>query len=463
MVGVRASVLLAVLATTVCACTPIREIRTDIPNLAQAVGSGSGAILTAPTQLPSECAVGSAAKGENHHVFEDYGSFVLAFAEFDDQGWSYDGDRQLAAIRARLESELKDPAYTDSDFVVVLFVHGWHHNAHDNDCNVQEARQMLRIASEQFDQAIKDGHFKRKRRVFGIYVGWRGESVNALGLRYTTVIDRRDTAEKVAKGSVRQLLADLHEQQLIAQAAASDRTNAADRAARMYTTVIGHSFGGLIVFNALSQQLTSDLTAIADVVCTPGGVAGVTRPWPDLVVLINPAFEATRFEPLNRLADRAAGCGYQATHPLLMVITADNDHWTGGVFTAGREVTTLFEGYDESTAQSRAQERNSNLRAIGFVDRYRTHRLCLRTVGTNTFATLAPTLTSTSTADPRTVATRAVWVAGAPPEIIDGHNGFLYARRRGTVPQPYLLYWLVATHVDPANAVSAVNSCGTWP
>jgi len=463
MLRVRASVLLAVLAT-VCACTPIREIRTDIPDPAQAATRGSGPILTAPTQLPSECAVGSRTKGENNHVFEDYGSFVLAFAEFDDQGWSYDGDRQLAAIRARLESELTDPAYTDSDFVVVLFVHGWHHNAHDNDCNVQEARQMLRIASEQFDQAIKDGHFKRKRRVFGIYVGWRGESVDALGLRYTTVIDRRDTAEKVAKGSVRQLLADLHEKQLIAQAAVETvRTNAADRAARMYTTVVGHSFGGLIVFNALSQQLTSDLTAIADSVCTPGGVAGVTLPWPDLVVLINPAFEATRFEPLNRLADRAAGCGYKPTHPLLMVITADNDHWTGGVFTAGREVTTLFEGYDESTAQSRAQERNSNLRAIGFVDRYRTHRLCLRTVGTNTFATLAPTLTSTSTADPRTVATRAVWVAGAPPEIIDGHNGFLYARKRGTVPEPYLLYWLVATHVDPTNAVSAANSCGTWP
>jgi pimeloyl-ACP methyl ester carboxylesterase len=459
----RALVLLWAIAMTVCACTPIREIRTDIPDQAQAAGSASGAILTAPTELTSKCDVGSAAEGENRQMFEDYGSFVLAFAEFDDQGWSYDGDRQLAAIRARLATELKDPAYMDADFVVVLFVHGWHHNAHDNDCNVQEARQMLRIGSEQFDQAIKDGKFKRKRRMFGIYVGWRGESVNALGLRYSTVIDRRDTAEKVAKGSVRQLLADLHEQQLIAQAAAADRTDPADRAARMFTTVVGHSFGGLIVFNALSQQLTSDLTAIVDVVCTPGGASGVTRVWPDVVVLINPAFEATRFEPLNRLADRAAGCGYRATHPVLMVITADNDQWTGSVFTTGRHLSTLFEGYDESTSQSRAQERNSNLRAIGFVDRYRTHRLCLRTVGANTFATISPTLTPASTANPSMVAMRAVWVAGAPPNIIDGHNGFLYARKTGTVPKPYLLYWLVATHVDPVNAVSAPNSCGTWP
>src|SRR5262249_59309738 len=99
------------------------------------------------------------------------------------------------------------------------------------------------------------------------------------------------------------------EQQLTAQDAASDRTAPADHAARMFTTVVGHSFGGLIVFNALSQQLTSDLTAVADVVCTPGGVTGVTRAWPDVVVLINPAFEATRFEPLNRLPARARRAG----------------------------------------------------------------------------------------------------------------------------------------------------------
>jgi pimeloyl-ACP methyl ester carboxylesterase len=395
-------------------------------------------------------------------MIEDYGSYVLAFAEVDDQGWSYDGDRQLTALRVRLQAELKDPAYTDWDFVVVVFVHGWHHNAHDNDCNVQEARQMVRIASEQFDAAVREGKFVRKRRVFGIYVGWRGESVDVAGLRYTTVITRRDAAERVAKGSVRQLLADLHEQQLIAQAAASDRKKDVDIAARMYTTVVGHSFGGLIVFNALSQQLVSDLSAAADIACTPG-VSGVTRPWPDNVVLINPAFEAARFETLNRVADRAAACGYVANHPLLTVITADNDRWTGPVFTGGREVLTVFEGYDDSTTQSRQSERNANLHAIGFVDRYRTHRLCLQPGSAGKYATVSATLTPTSTAHPGTVSVRAVWVAGAPPEIVDGHTGFLYARNKGATPQPYLLDWLVATHVDPQNAVSAPGTCASWP
>ena len=453
----RSPVILTVL-TLLGACVPIREIRTELPH----PGTSAAATLPEPTALSVDCNVGTATDNENRRMIEDYGAYVLAFAEFDDQGWSYDGDQQLAALRERLQAELQDPAFRESDFVVVVFVHGWHHNAHDNDCNVQEARQMVRIAAQQFDAAVTNHQFVRKRRVFGIYVGWRGESVNAAGLRYTTVIDRRDTAEKVAKGSVRQLLADLHEQQLIAQAAASDRTNPADQAARMYTNVVGHSFGGLIVFNALSQQLISDLTAAADVACTPGGAPGVTRPWPDNVVLINPAFEASRFEPLNRLADRAAACGYAAPHPLLTVITADNDEWTGGVFTSGRRVLTLFEGYDDSTAAAKDMERNANIRGIGFVDRYRTHRLCLRANGAGAFATVSATLTPASTADPHTVSTRAVWVVGAPPEIVDGHNGFLYARKGKTQPQPYLLNWLVATHVDPKSAVSAPDTCGTW-
>jgi alpha-beta hydrolase superfamily lysophospholipase len=460
MVTPRALVIVAI-ATTLCACVPIREIRTQIPGAAGA--TGAAVIIPEPAGLSAECNVGSATPNESRRMIEDYGSYVLAFAEFDDQGWSYDGDRQLAALRARLQAELKDAAYADWDFVVVVFVHGWHHNAHGNDCNVQEAQQMIRIASQQFDAALKEGKFHRKRRVFGIYVGWRGESVNAPGLRYTTIIDRRDTAEKVAKGSVRQLLADLHEQELVAQAAASDRKSDADRAARLYTMVVGHSFGGLIVFNALSQQLIGALTATADAACTAGGAPGAIRLWPDSVVLINPAFEATRFEPLNRLADRAAGCGYSARHPLLTVITADNDRWTGGVFTAGRRVLTLFEGYDDSTPQSRGLERDANLRAIGFVDRYRTHRLCLRSNGANAYATVSVTLTAASTADPRTASTRAVWVVGAPPDIVDGHDGFLYARQRAAVPKPYLLVWLVATHVDPTNAVSAPNTCGKWP
>jgi hypothetical protein len=180
------------------------------------------------------------------------------------------------------------------------------------------------------------------------------------------------------------------------------------------------------------------------------------------VVLINPAFEASRLEPLNRIADRAASCHYKPVHPLLTVITADNDRWTGPVFTAGRRVQTLFDKYDDSGPKPHATERDANVHAIGFVNRYRTHRLCLRPPTGDSHATISANLTSVSTADPNTVHDRPVWVVGAPKEIVDGHNGFLYARPSGGLPQPFLLDWLVATHAYPESANSSPGVCGPW-
>lgn len=194
------------MAVATAGCVPALEIRTDFSSAVRSTVSRQSP-LPEPAPVQADCSSGKSVPGENRRVIEDYGSYVLGFAEFDDQGWSFDNDHQLVAIQDRLRAELTDTAYSEMDFVVVVFVHGWHHNAHDNDCNVAEAGQMLRITSEQFDAAIKAGKFHRKRRVFGIYVGWRGESVDAPVLRYTTVIDRLDIAEKVAKGSVRQLFA----------------------------------------------------------------------------------------------------------------------------------------------------------------------------------------------------------------------------------------------------------------
>ena len=457
-------------------CTPIKQIRT-IPTPAEP--NHPITYLPAPV-LSDVCDTGRPTEGENRNTFEDYGSYVLAFAEFDDQGWSYSSDAQIRAIQTRLESELNDSQYNEFDYSVMVFVHGWHHNAHDNDCNVQEARQMVKLASESFDGAYKSHVWKRQRRVFGIYVGWRGESIDAAGLRYVTAIDRRDTAEKVAKGSVRQLFANLHELQLAAKAAAGtvlgrsshvdDGSGSSDASRRMYTTVVGHSFGGLIVFNSLSQQMTNDLTAAlqsnALMGCSEYKAVGAAVPdparnWPDEVILINPAFEASRFETLNRLADRSAACGYQGGIPLLTVVTADDDFWTGPAFAAARRLLTLFEGYDRSSRLAHAEEEESNLHAIGFVSRYRTHRLCVREGPGGNYATVS--LTPALGRGSKDLAARPVWVVGAPPDIVYGHNGFLYARSRHGRPLPYLLDWLIDRHLNPNRAIAEPGSCGRWP
>jgi hypothetical protein len=439
------------------ACVPVRAIRTQIPGTPAA---GSAAILATP-KLAEACITGGKHDGEQLSAIEDYGSYVIGYAEFDDQGWSYSGESQLKAIQARLQSDLQNPAYSDMDFSIIVFVHGWHHNAHDNDCNVQEMRQMISLSNAQFKTAFDAGKLKRQRRLFGIYAGWRGESVDAALLRYATVIDRRNAAEKVAKGSIRQLLANLHEQERSARLSSGrDRKkDQVDWADRMFTTVVGHSFGGLIVFNGLSQYLIDDLT----IACS-GEVTAITgeQPsvWPDEVILINPAFEASRFETLNRLAEQSVNCRGLSKLPLMTVITADNDQWTGGNFTAARRMLTLFEPYDESTPEAREREKDANIHAIGFVNRYKTHRLCLQSYKKpdSTDASRAVVYAIKPEESSDVGVTRQVWVTGAPKSIVDGHNGFLFAPSPSG-PQPYLLDWLVAMHIPGSGVVVSESEC----
>ena len=183
-----------------------------------------------------------------------------------------------------------------------------------------------------------------------------------------------------------------------------------------------------------------------------------------MVILINPAFEASRFESLHHLMQPVKDCPYpKGMRPKLVVITADNDSATGFFFPLFRRIGTITEGYDESIPRSESRERESNWHAIGFVDRYRTHRLCLQSIGsgeTRAVAALAPPKSPDWTQDEFA----PIWVIGAPPEIVNGHDGFLFARKSGTSPKPYLMEWLIALHaIGPKPPVVATpGSCGGW-
>ncbi|MGP1676487.1 MAG: hypothetical protein ACTS6J_04940 [Burkholderiales bacterium] len=340
----------------------------------------------------------------------------------------------MQALLRRMRSDLDDPRYADSGFVALVFVHGWHHNAHDNDCNVNEFREMVRLTGERL-KAQSAG--KPAPRVIGIYVGWRGEAVNAPLLHYASIFDRRFAAEHVAKGSVRELFAELRKLQY----EYVKDSKSAEPDSRMRTIVIGHSFGGLIVYHSLAQALLNDLVltrldAAHD--CKP--VAGAPL-WPNQIILINPAFEASRFEAIHNAASRDPGCGVEKDRPKLLVLTAENDSATKIIFPVFRFVSTLFEKYTTSD-ENRQDEREANLHAIGFVDRYRTHRLCLK----NERALLA--------AEPRSDRARQsdlyrpVWVVGATPDLIDGHDGFLYVRKGANTARTYLLEWLLDVYLN---------------
>lgn len=88
----------------------------------------------------------------------------------------------------------------------------------------------------------------------------------------------------------------------------------------------------------------------------------------DLTVLLNPAFEATRYTPLHRIAMGADYSRYEA--PLLVSITSSADQATGMAFPAGRTINTFFERYAKSS-----EEKIANRRTMGHFAPYITHEL----------------------------------------------------------------------------------------
>jgi hypothetical protein len=132
---------------------------------------------------------------------------------------------------------------------------------------------------------------------------------------------------------------------------------------RMRLVLIGHSFGALILYNALSGTLIESLVPAFET----DPPSAVPRPV-DLVVLLSPAFEATRYTSLHRIAtSRGYAPGYQA--PLLVSVTSSTDWATSLAFPFGRTVNSLFQ------RPASREESLANRRTIGHVPEYRTHAL----------------------------------------------------------------------------------------
>ena len=129
--------------------------------------------------------------------------------------------------------------------------------------------------------------------------------------------------------------------------------------------IMGHSFGGLVIYSALSHALMERAAK------TPysTGVAEfeVAKSFGDFVMLVNPAFEGSLYEPLFQIATNR--CYVAQQRPVMMIVTSEADNATGTAFPIGRTLDTLFQH-----AMTREQ-RQSMRKAIGHDDRYLTHEL----------------------------------------------------------------------------------------
>jgi hypothetical protein len=263
--------------------------------------------------------------------------YDLAFVEFTDRGNAFS--------RAKLDMVLKyvekAKAESANGVAVIVYVHGWKHNASYDDPNVNSFRQLLEILSK---RGVVFG-----RRTIGVYVGWRGLSADMWGATNLTYWERKAVAQQVGRGGVTELL--LRLRQVVSPKSddtslmLSDQENTpcgSDQLNqdRSLYVVIGHSFGGAIVLSSLSEVLLETLISASETKrqCAPGSCVK-TPGFGHGVILLNPAIEAT--EGLH-LKEASRTLQFPSSQMQLMhVISTDGDTATRTAFPLGQRLGML--------------------------------------------------------------------------------------------------------------------------
>jgi hypothetical protein len=292
-------------------------------------------------------------------------NYLLGFIEFDDQGQVFER-KQMDAVLNTLNERA-----AEKDLLMVVFVHGWKHSAAPGDGNIKTFRQGLARLSE-LESRISRETGAQEREVVGIYLAWRGGSVTLPGVKELTFWDRKNTAHKVGHGGVTEVLSRLELVRKTKDAMVGEQARSRTR-----LVVIGHSFGGAVVYSALSQILT---TGFVDTV-GPAGASTDVKAFGDLVVLINPAFEATLFASLSDMASERATY-FPGQLPVIAILTSEADDATKRAFPIGRWFSTFFEKHRKETRKNAVtgeaeviDQEKSNITAVGHFEPYQTHYL----------------------------------------------------------------------------------------
>ena len=257
-------------------------------------------------------------------------------------------------------------------------MHGWHHNSKEGDPNIESFKKSLDTLKKNYKKLAELDKNIKKRKVFGVYVGWRSDSINADYLKELTFWDRKNTAENVGYVSLSELLLRLKQIK-------NDRNIAEkDGVGRNRLAIIGHSFGGAAVFQSTTQIMAgrfmlSKQKVDANTKSDNKTIKGIG----DLVVLINPAFEAIKYAPLFDLAQ--AQCKYEPLQkPKLVILTSENDNATKKLFPMGRFFSTLLEKHGEVKRNDCGlpitfSESDADKTAVGHFEPLITHELKLAT------------------------------------------------------------------------------------
>jgi hypothetical protein len=289
--------------------------------------------------------------------------FTIGVIELSDDGHVKDirqrdevfRELKRVALRGEVASALSPGA------VVVTFVHGWHHRAKVCDENLSCYRRVLE------GLVRRNGDRDNKGPVFGIYIGWRGESAHRLS--GATFYNRKAAAQRVGSLGGRDLLLELGQMQRDLDREVREASGGS-RYVNMVT--VGHSFGGALVYSAMESLSVSEYAGAHGVgyPACKGGEKPVRRGVGDLVVLVNPAFEARRYRYFAEDVT-APGTYSPDQRPVLLTVASTADDAVGVAFPLGR---ALWLAWHPSAWNAGSAE----ITGLGHYAPYTTHRLIFK-------------------------------------------------------------------------------------
>ena len=294
---------------------------------------------------------------ERHDNLQGHRPYSVSIVEFDDQGWLWNPG-QVSAMRALIEQQAEGRGA-----VVVVFLHGWKNNAEVCNRNLACFRDALQLLADHEARAAR-ALGAAPRAIVGVYPAWRGLSLRLA--RNFSFWGRKETAHRVGRGTAADVIAELAQIQ--------QRLNQVHSVAPSRLIYIGHSFGAAVLYEAVAGVVkTHVVDALASGARPPaagGGAEPVVRGIGDLVVLVNPAFEASLYHDIDVRTHWAAGYSCRQT-PVMMTVSSKGDWATRSFFPIGRWFSTIAQkarGRDQRAAMSQT---------IGNYEPFRTHTLCL--------------------------------------------------------------------------------------
>jgi len=301
---------------------------------------------------------------------ENFPNYAISYLEFSERGNLFD-----PAVRGEVLDSLREELDEPEGVLVVVFVHGWKHNAAPDDKNVIQFRKALALLS---DSKLVD-----KRRIHGVYVGWRGLTVHdPFGLiENVTYWDRKTAADEIGKGGVTDLLLELEALTRTRRTSAGPESSSVDN----LLMVVGHSFGGAVVLSSINDVLLDRIGAhLADRARNPYPTFG------NGVILLNPAIEANAAFQLKDLSFRLGQVSHAYPKPPiakpLHVLSSDGDSATHQFFPIGQRIGNLTWNHQQIPRKYDGldfifSEYKLDTTTVGNLERFRTGRLARTDTG----------------------------------------------------------------------------------